>query len=404
MIKSSKSNLTQIDKLTIRFLVDVLSISEMENRAGPLFNSVYKESKINHLKAKYALGIYSDAQNISKIKFNKISNTKLVDLYKKTIVASSCSVNVAKALQGFMSFNNSTFIYLYSRYDAYMEDILRCLYSRSNIMLKSDQQLKYSDIVDLEPKTFLSVKNKFIDEEIEKLRFSRYNTFLSIEKHCYVKPLESNKLKDFIIESSERRNIIVHHNGKITSQYKEILKRNGIPLTTSKRITIDTKYLNNAFASLILIATELSMSFHKSNARKQIIISKIIEDVLVGFIGINQHESAMNIIKVLKENADAKNLGICLVYEALYFKLIGDDIELKKVMNILEDINNNNIKISIYMLDNNITGATRFYNKLTKKARLSVDIYITQMNHLLFSDFIKSGKYIPESIDKIKSV
>lgn len=148
-----------------------------------------------------------------------------------------------------------------SLFDAYLTRILKSVYSvKPEILNGCTRQINFTDLV-----AFGSIdaaREHIIDKEIETvLRDSHAAQFAWLEKKLNMKLTDLPSWKDFI-ELTERRNLLVHADGIVSSHYLEVCKEHKVELDKNlkrgDRLEVDEKYYINACNCVTEIGIKLS--------------------------------------------------------------------------------------------------------------------------------------------------
>lgn len=124
----------------------------------------------------------------------------------------------------------------FSSFDAYVADLLRVLYRLNPSMLrKIDKQVGILDLLDAS--TVESARELLIEKDIESLLRESYPS----QFEQLAKRFEIGTLIDFpnwkkFVESSQRRNLITHREGKVNTQYLVVCKRYGVNIPPDIRV------------------------------------------------------------------------------------------------------------------------------------------------------------------------
>jgi hypothetical protein len=122
----------------------------------------------------------------------------------------------------------SFLVSLVSTYDFFLGRILQCLYRlRPELLNVSEKQLTYSQL--LRFGSIEQAKEYLLEKEVESvLRDSHADQFIFLENKFSVQLRKDLPVwKDFI-ELTERRNLFVHCNGVVSSQYIAVCNAHGI--------------------------------------------------------------------------------------------------------------------------------------------------------------------------------
>ncbi len=114
-----------------------------------------------------------------------------------------------------------------SIYDAFLADIIEGIYKlRPELLTTCEKELSFSDV--LKYNSIDEIKERVIEKEVESvLRESHIKQFDWISKKINLKLTEDLPNFKYFIEITERRNLFVHTNGKVSRQYLSIVTENG---------------------------------------------------------------------------------------------------------------------------------------------------------------------------------
>lgn len=148
-----------------------------------------------------------------------------------------------------------------SLFDAYLTRILKSVYAvKPEILNGCTRQINFTELV-----AFGSIdgaREHIIDKEIETvLRDSHAAQFAWLEKKLNMKLTDLPSWKDFI-ELTERRNLLVHADGTVSSHYLEICKEHKVDLDKGLKrgdqLEVDENYYINACNCVTEIGIKLS--------------------------------------------------------------------------------------------------------------------------------------------------
>jgi len=149
---------------------------------------------------------------------------------------------------------------LVSQYDAYFGKILRLIFNKKPETLKDSQkETHYGELVQFE--SLDEIKNFLIEKEIESvLRENHKKQIEWLEKKIGTlrKRLE---IWPKFIELTERRNLFVHADGVVSSQYIKVCKENGHDLEeeckVGRRLYVTKNYFINSFECIFEMSVKL---------------------------------------------------------------------------------------------------------------------------------------------------
>lgn len=147
-----------------------------------------------------------------------------------------------------------------SLFDAFLSRTLRNVYkAKPEILNSCARQITFSELMNFG--TVENAREYIIDKEIESLlRDSHIAQFEWLSKRLDVKLTGLPSWKDFV-ELTERRNLLVHADGRASTHYLEICKQHAIKLDPSiepgSNLTITPEYYENACDCVAEIGVKL---------------------------------------------------------------------------------------------------------------------------------------------------
>lgn len=148
-----------------------------------------------------------------------------------------------------------------SMFDSFLAGLVRCIYNlKSELLLESNMSFSYRELVDYD--SIKEIKNKIIESTIDKLfRSSHTDQILWIEKSIDIKTLRDFAGWPNYIELTERRNLFVHSDGVVSSQYINECEKCGYNvegISLGSRLSVDKPYFDQSFNLLYEMAIMLT--------------------------------------------------------------------------------------------------------------------------------------------------
>ena len=141
---------------------------------------------------------------------------------------------------------NSLFVSLISQFDAFLGKLIKQIFlTKPEILNSSEKNISFAKLSEL--KSFEEAKEYMIEKEIESvLRESHTDHFQWLENKLRITLRKDLDIwKDFI-EITERRNLLVHNDGIVTSQYLLICRQNNVTFSSEPKIgdqlNVDPEY------------------------------------------------------------------------------------------------------------------------------------------------------------------
>lgn len=155
----------------------------------------------------------------------------------------------------------SLFVSLISQYDAFLYRLFKVLFNiRPEYINNSERELAFSQLVTF--KSIESARDYVIEKEIETiLRKSHTEHFEYLEKKLSIQLRVNLPIWKTFIEITERRNLYVHCDGIVSSQYLKVCKENDCEITgieLNQKLSIDLEYFKHAYECLYELCVKLT--------------------------------------------------------------------------------------------------------------------------------------------------
>ena len=148
-----------------------------------------------------------------------------------------------------------------SEFDCFLSAFLKVIYTKKPELLNdSSRQISYSDLLAFE--TLENAKNQVLEKEIESiLRKSHAEHFSILENKFDIKLRKGLDVWSDFIEMTERRNLFVHSNGIVSSQYLKVCAQHGYDvkgISVGDQLKVDGAYLKRAYEVIYEISVKLA--------------------------------------------------------------------------------------------------------------------------------------------------
>lgn len=132
--------------------------------------------------------------------------------------------DLTRSINAFSLIPKNTVVAMVSLYDAYLAELIECAYIiKPQLLNACEKEFSFSDIIAFE--TIDGLKKHVIEKDVESIiRESHIKQFELLSKKFDVKLTTDLPSYNDFIEITERRNLFVHTNGKVSSQYLKICK------------------------------------------------------------------------------------------------------------------------------------------------------------------------------------
>lgn len=160
-----------------------------------------------------------------------------------------------------------------AHYDAFVAKlILLCLRKRPEVAKTIQKDIKMSELVSFA--TIEEAAQSIIDREVESvMRGSHLDQLMWLSGKFKIKADPEAALKRNFVELTERRNIIIHNDGRVNAIYLRNCASAGVDVSGIEiggELHCDGTYLQNALACALEMATKLHQVFWRQLAPKEI--------------------------------------------------------------------------------------------------------------------------------------
>lgn len=156
----------------------------------------------------------------------------------------------------------SYIVSLISLFDAYIGNLIRNIYTICPEKLNSsDQKISFAELVNYN--SIDEAREAIIEVKIESvLRESHHDQFDFLAKELAISTLKEFENWSHFIEITQRRNLFVHSNAFVSSQYLSVCKRHKVKgienISKGDKLDVSREYFENAFSVFYEIAVKLS--------------------------------------------------------------------------------------------------------------------------------------------------
>lgn len=240
--------------------------------------------------------------------------------------------------------NKSFIVSLISQFDIHISRLIRIMfYVKPETLNSSEKIFKFSDLIEFE--TIEAAKEHLIEKEIETvLRESHSKQFEWLEKKLGVRTLRDLPTWSTFIEITERRNLFVHCDGIVSSQYINVCKINKVNLDDKnkfgQKLDVDEKYFEDAYKCIFEIGVKLAQTMWRKLKPNELEKANInLHNVCIDLIKNEEYDLAHKILDfanedIIKRSFSEKHKLMFLINKAQTLKWSGED---EKASKILED-------------------------------------------------------------------
>lgn len=211
-------------------------------------------------------------KNVDEIEDEDGKKTVTVS-YEESRVFEQLSKNSQTSSLAFKIIPESLFVSLISQYDSFLNQLLRILFNiRPEYINNSDRELTFSELNNFQ--SIEEAREYIIEKEVENvLRKSHNDHFNYLEAKIGMPLRKDLPIWKTFIEITERRNLFVHCDGIVSSQYIKVCKENKcLPKDTelNQRLQIGLEYFTEAYECLYEITTKLTHTLWRKLIKEDI--------------------------------------------------------------------------------------------------------------------------------------
>jgi hypothetical protein len=189
----------------------------------------------------------------------RVENRRKNDILMKAATNSAVANKIIK---------RNFLVSLISQFDTYISDLIKAIFLvRPELLNASEKQITFSEL--LKFGNVETAKEFIVEKEIESvLRESHTEQFKWLERKLNIPLRKDLPIWKVFIEITQRRNIFIHNDGKVSNQYLSVCKENGVNFPESIKIgtelDIDIKYFEGAFKGLFEIGVKLNQVLRRN--------------------------------------------------------------------------------------------------------------------------------------------
>lgn len=273
--------------------------------------------------------------------------------------------------------------------------IAAMLRDRPEILNASEKTLTFAQLAsfpDVE-----AARSHLIEKEVEAvLRDSHIEQFKWMEGRLKIPLTKGLRSWPKFVEITERRNLLVHTDGIVSSQYLENCKRHGAPTQGAKvgeKLGIDPSYFEGALAVLLEIGIKLSqVVWRKIRPHDHAAVERHLTETTYDLLATGNNEATVAILEFfveeLKKFIHPEHKMICTINLAQALKWTKKSERMVKVLkNIDESILDPKYRLGVQVLRDDFVKASATMKQIGANGSIPKESY---RDWPLFQEFRKS--------------
>lgn len=253
-----------------------------------------------------------------------------------------------------------------NEYDAFLRRLISDLHQHEATLLKaSERSLTISELMAFD--NFDDAQEFLIECEVETvMRKSHLEHFKWMEKRFGIELRKGLDRLPIFVELTERRNLFVHSDGVVSSQYMKVCGQNGVDLShahVGETLEANQEYLIEAYYCLYEFAVKLSQVLSRKLFPKRLEdIDEVLQTITYELLTEDKFVLATRLLSfavdILPRHSSEVNRRIFLINLAQALKFSGNDTSAQKRLDA-EDWTacGINFKICVQVLKDDFTSA-----------------------------------------------
>ena len=162
---------------------------------------------------------------------------------------------------------------LISAYDVFLSNLIRTiLLKKPEILSSSEKSFLFKDLVEIG--SIDIARERIVEKEVESvIRLSHADQIAWLEKKLVMPLTQDLKIWPEFIEICERRNLLTHTDGFVSSQYISICKAHRVDISNTKvgdRLIVDQKYYTRAVSVILEMGMKLTQVIWRKTVPNEI--------------------------------------------------------------------------------------------------------------------------------------
>lgn len=308
----NKNFLKQIESLRETLPLVMIFITANDSKANKDFADFVKKKGV---KTK-------DEEGEETFTFSQEDSHQIVLLEKNASISSTALEIIPKSL----------FVSLISQFDSYLGNLIREIFqAQPEILNSSEKNLSFSKL--LEIKNLDEAKEFIIEKEVESiLRESHTDHFDWLENKLKIPLRKDLPIWQTFIEITERRNLFVHCDGVVSSQYLTNCRAAKVPFekepSLGESLAVNPDYFEKAFRCLFEVSVKLTQVVWRKLLPNDLEkADESLNDICFELLRSHQYDLCDILLDfattILKKHYNEESKNVFIVNKALSLKLGG---------------------------------------------------------------------------------
>ncbi len=311
-------------------------------------------------------------------------------------------INIATISHASYIMRRNLIVSLVSEVDNLITALIKLGFSiHPNILDSSDRKFTLSELSNFS--TISDAREHLIEKEIETvLRDSHAKQFDYIQKKFNLKELHKIPGWNSFVEITERRNVFVHCDGKISRQYLSVCQQNKIPLPEDCKLgvqlDVDAIYFADSYKNILKVGVILTHKMWRQfKPDEYLAADELLNNLCLQLITIEDYDLAIELLNYNEINFFTKKTNqrmrmISIINKAQAYKWKGDKSRMNQTLSKLDfSAISDEFKLAELVLKDDFDEAAKIVGKIGSKSEYTTEEAYKEWP--IFKEFKKTEKF-----------
>jgi hypothetical protein len=279
----------------------------------------------------------------------------------------------------------SFIVALISQYDSFLGRLVRALFLlKPEVLNAADRTLTFAQLTQF--KSVADARDFIVEKEVETvLRKSHAEQFDWLENKFDIQLRAGLTAWPRFIEVTERRNLFVHSDGVVSSQYLQVCQKQGCDLhgglTVGQTLDVDPDYFIDAYRCILEIGVKLAhVLWRKLAPEEREAADQNLNEISFELINNENFEMARRLLDfatcVLKQYSSEQYRRIYLINRAQTYKWLGRDDEALAVLEAEDwSASSDKFGLTVAVLRDEFAAAAALMRKVGRDGEMKREYY-----------------------------
>ena len=239
----------------------------------------------------------------------------------------------------------SFLVSLVSQFDAYMGSLVRTMFDvQPDLLNSSERNMSFRQLMEFP--SIEEARRYIVDKEVESiLRESHASQFDWLERKLNMPLRKGLDAWPAFVELTQRRNLFVHADGMVSSQYLEVCRDHGFPMDedvcVGTELGVDMKYFKEAYRHIFEVGVKLGhVLWRKLAPNDREAADDHLNGIVFELLGNKEHKLAIALGQFggheIKQHSEERIRLFMLINLAQAYKWAGSQEQCEKVLDSID--------------------------------------------------------------------